>query len=133
MINIVIESGGCCSDTFERKGEVAREALMWLFLSTSPPPASDHATVCVVAVPASPCPPFLRPAKAICSALCYSRGVTDKGEGVCPACTAEHQRPQSEWMLRAPEPLYPESLFDVLSSEEMETLYTQWQLQGKAG
>lgn len=46
MINIVIESGGCRSDIFERKGEVARVALMWLFPSTPPPPAaaSDQAT-----------------------------------------------------------------------------------------
>lgn len=119
MINIVIESGGCRSDIFEGKGEVARVALMWLFPSSPPPPAaaSDQATEWSVRWPSLP--PLARLFSdqprpfARCCARVEGVQMKEKGFILWEACTAEDHRRQSERMLRVPMPLYPSSLFSI--------------------
>lgn len=103
MINIVSESGGCCSDIFERRGEVAGVALMWLFPCTAPPAAavSDQAqsALCRFCLPPQP---FLGPARTVCSVLFHSRGDME-GEGIPPLGSLTCRGPQGseQWMLPA--------------------------------
>lgn len=138
MINIVTESGGCHSDIFEGKGEVARVALMWLFPSTPPPPAaaSDEATERSVRWQSLPPLAHLfsgqpRPF-AQCFATVEGAQAKEKEFVLWEDCTAEDHRPQSERMV--PMPLSPSSLFSIYYQVTgMETLCTQQQLQGKAG
>ena len=113
MINIVLESGGCRSDIFEGKGEVARVALMWLFPSTPPPPAaaSDQATEWSVRWQLLP--PLTRLFSghprpfARCFATAEGVQMKEKVFVLWEACTAEDHRPQSEEIPRVPMPLCP--------------------------
>jgi len=117
MTNIVIESGGCCSDIFEGKGEVARVALMWLFPSTPPPQAAASDLATEWSLWQQPLPPlthfFSGQQRPFARWFATEDGVQMKEKEfiLCGACTAECHRPQSEWMLRVPMPLYPISLF----------------------
>lgn len=86
MINIVSESGGCCSDIFERKGEVAGVALMWLFPCTPPPAAavSHQAQSGVCRAGSAPFTAFPRASQHhLLRAVPQHRDV-EEGEGIPP-------------------------------------------------
>lgn len=122
MINIVIESGGCHSDIFEGRGEVAGVALMWLFPSTPPPPPAAWSAWY------QPLPPLACLFQASQDhLLCCNRGGMDGGEGVHPSGSLYCRGSQAlEWMdaQRPHVPVLQQCLLNLSSDQHGNTVHT---------